>query len=61
NRTVEVISEVRAWLAADRLPPAVDDERCTKCQLVDLCLPGACAHPRQVTGHLERRVYSCES
>jgi CRISPR-associated exonuclease Cas4 len=37
---VDTVASVRAMLAAERLPPAVDDNRCPDCSLVDSCLPG---------------------
>ncbi|WP_085315140.1 CRISPR-associated protein Cas4 [Derxia lacustris] len=36
---------VRALVAEGRVPPAVDDERCRACSLIDLCQPGALADP----------------
>lgn len=35
--------EVRALLAAQRLPPPVNDARCRHCSLIDLCQPRAVA------------------
>lgn len=35
------VAAVRALLAAARLPPPVDDERCRACSLIDLCQPRA--------------------
>jgi len=51
QRTEAVILEVRKNLEAQRLPPAVDDARCTECQLIDSCLPEVVAHPGRVARH----------
>jgi CRISPR-associated exonuclease Cas4 len=37
-------AEVRAALAAGKLPPPVNDKRCRECSLADLCQPEALAH-----------------
>ena len=43
------VLEVRAALAAGKLPPPVNDKRCRECSLADLCQPEALAHrERQV-------------
>lgn len=59
-RTCSVIAEVRSWLTSRTLPPAADDERCTTCQLVEVCQPSLTAHPARVARHLEE-VFSCDS
>jgi CRISPR-associated exonuclease Cas4 len=41
------VASVRAMLAGDRLPPAVNDARCPSCSLFDICLPQLVAHPRR--------------
>lgn len=42
RQAVEIcIAEVRAALAAARLPPPVNDKRCKECSLIDLCQPEA--------------------
>ncbi|MCK9283444.1 MAG: CRISPR-associated protein Cas4 [Rhodocyclaceae bacterium] len=49
------IAEIRAALAAPRLPPPVNDERCSECSLIDLCQPAAVAasgQQRQLAAHL---------
>ncbi len=40
---VETVTKVRALLAADGLPPPVNDARCKECSLLDLCQPGMVA------------------
>lgn len=59
-RTCSVIIEVRNWLAANALPPPVDDARCATCQLVEVCQPSLTAHPARITRHLEQ-VFACGS
>lgn len=38
-RVVEVIGAIRAMLQAKRLPPPVNDHRCTHCSLRESCMP----------------------
>lgn len=59
-RTIAAVEEIRGWLRAEILPPPVDDGRCRKCQLLDLCQPSLCARPERVTTYL-RNVVGCES
>ncbi len=56
--TCSVIEEVRCWLTAQVLPPALDDDRCATCQLVEVCQPSLTAHPGRVARHLEE-VFAC--
>lgn len=41
--TEEIVLEVRALLAAGKLPPPAADARCRSCSLLDACLPFAIA------------------
>jgi CRISPR-associated exonuclease Cas4 len=59
-RTLTVIEDVRSWLTARSLPPAVDDARCETCQLVEVCQPSLIAHPARCVRYLEE-VFSCGS
>ena len=57
DRVRAAIDAIREQLLAGALPDAVDDERCTECQLVHHCLPGVTRRPRQdPTVHVPRRV-----
>jgi CRISPR-associated exonuclease Cas4 len=56
--TLRMIDEVRASLLAPGLPAAIDDPRCTHCQLRDACLPEMTAHPELVTAYVERAVWN---
>lgn len=38
-RTLTLADGVRAMLEAQSLPPAVDDNRCPRCSLINVCLP----------------------
>jgi CRISPR-associated exonuclease Cas4 len=42
---------VRAILAGDRLPVAIDDARCPKCSLIDACTPGIASRPAVIRGY----------
>lgn len=42
--------DVRAMLADQLLPPAVDDARCPNCSLIDACTPRIAAHPAVIRG-----------
>lgn len=61
SATLTAISEARQWLAAQHLPPAVDDERCPACQLRDHCQPELAAHPELVDRYLDQVVFTCDS
>jgi len=51
QRVAEATAAVRAMLAGDRLPLAVNDPRCPNCSLIDACLPAISASPATVRGH----------
>lgn len=53
-RTEAVVAEVAEYLSARWLPPAVDDARCTECQLLDVCMPSLVARPDSITQYVER-------
>lgn len=57
--TVAAIEEVRATLLSGVLPPAVDDERCSECQLAPHCLPDVVVRPDDVLSYVRREVMSC--
>ena len=46
RETVVLVAEaVRTMLKSMALPPAVNDQRCEKCSLIESCLPGIVAKP----------------
>lgn len=59
--TLQTIEEVRTILTSSNLPPAVDDRRCSECQLLGHCLPSISAHPMRIDHHLRSRVFACDS
>jgi len=58
-RTVEVIEAVRHWMWEERLPPAENDRRCTRCQFSDHCLPDLVAHPERISRYIREEVFAC--
>jgi CRISPR-associated exonuclease Cas4 len=48
--TERAIEAVRAMLASQRLPPAVNDARCPRCSLLNACLPHVVGEPARVRG-----------
>ena len=44
----EATTAVRAMLRGIARPPAVDDQRCEKCSLLESCLPGVVIRPRRL-------------
>lgn len=56
----QATTEVRALLAAGRLPPPVDDERCRACSLIELCQPQALA-ARAAQAAARRHLFDPES
>jgi CRISPR-associated exonuclease Cas4 len=59
DQTLVAIAEVRAWMTSERLPPAVNDARCRRCQFRDHCLPEVSARPGAVLDYL-REVVGCD-
>ena len=59
DQALVAIDTIRAQLLAGVLPAAVNDERCTKCQLVHHCLPGVTAGKSKVRQYLSRVVFAC--
>jgi CRISPR-associated exonuclease Cas4 len=51
---------IRAMLAAGRIPPPVNDERCRACSLRDLCQPEALAD-RDTRSSLARQLFDPDS
>jgi CRISPR-associated exonuclease Cas4 len=51
---------VRALLAAGKLPPPVNDERCRACSLVELCQPQALA-ARAAQADARRHLFDPEN
>jgi CRISPR-associated exonuclease Cas4 len=57
RREVEqAIVAVRGMLAAGRMPPPVNDQRCRECSLVDLCQPAAVAAAERLA-RLRRELF----
>lgn len=50
QKTEQAIEGVRALLAAQQIPPPVNDGRCPTCSLVEVCLPGVVAEPARLRG-----------
>lgn len=59
--TVSTIEAIRSDLRSGILPGAVDDERCSQCQLIGHCLPEVSAHVDLVAEYLDREVFRCAS
>lgn len=59
DRVRAVINTIREQLLAGALPDAVDDERCTECQLVHHCLPGVTNAPCRVLRYMSGIVFGC--
>jgi len=60
RREVEqAIVAVRGMLAAGRMPPPVNDQRCRECSLVDLCQPAAVAAAERLA-RLRRELFGSD-
>lgn len=59
--TLAAIEAVRAAFTSPSLPPAVDDRRCTECQLAGHCLPDVVASDHRVERYLANEVLACGS
>ena len=51
DRTLEVVSLIRADLRNQQVPPAPNDARCPKCSLINACLPSIVGEPARVRGY----------
>lgn len=61
ERMLEALAAIRHDLDARALPPAVNDERCSSCQLLGHCLPDVTARPERVERYLTSEVFGCGS
>ena len=59
EQVVAAIDIIREQLLTGKLPDAVNDERCTECQLVHHCLPGVTSATRKVQRYLSSVVFGC--
>ena len=55
-----IVEEIRRQIVTGVLPGAVDDERCTECQLLHHCLPGLSRAPRKVRRYMTEVVFRCD-
>ncbi len=56
SATVTALAEIRGWLSAETLPPAVDDGRCGSCQFLLSCQPSLTAHPDRIARYLKEAL-----
>ena len=56
----ETVEAIRSQLLTGRLPEAVNDGRCTECQLFYHCLPGPTRAPRKVDRYMAQAVFGCD-
>lgn len=54
--TKRTIREARGWLQSRELPLAINDSRCRRCQLADLCQPRVSSDPASVRLYMEQIV-----
>lgn len=59
THTLQIVDAVRHWMQEERLPPAPDDQRCTRCQFSDHCLPDLVAHGDRINRYLRDEVFAC--
>ncbi|OOV35452.1 CRISPR-associated protein Cas4 [Candidatus Synechococcus spongiarum LMB bulk15M] len=59
NEVCGIVEEIREQLLSGQLPAAVDDERCSACQLLHHCLPQLANAPRKVRSYLKDVVFGC--
>jgi len=60
DRVRAAINSIREQLLTGTLPDAVNDERCTECQLVHHCLPGVTDAPGRVRRYMSSVVFECD-
>jgi CRISPR-associated exonuclease Cas4 len=63
REALAVIAAIRATIRSAVLPVAVDDARCTQCQLLDHCLPELASDrgQRRTEAYLRKEVLACGS
>jgi CRISPR-associated exonuclease Cas4 len=49
-RTLDVIAAIRVQLKTGHVPEPVNDARCPRCSLIDVCLPSVVAEPARLRG-----------
>ena len=59
GQVMAAIDAIREQLLTGVLPDAVNDERCTECQLLHHCLPGVTTSTRKVRRYLSSVVFGC--
>lgn len=59
--TASAIDQIRADIGSGVLPPAIDDQRCSSCQLERVCLPGVSTHPDGPAHYLHAVVMRCDT
>lgn len=59
SATLHAIDEIRAAFTAEGLPGALDDARCTECQLLGHCLPDLVTDPGRVERYVAAEVMAC--
>lgn len=59
-RLVQVIEDIRAMLATNKLPPPVNDARCTECSMREICQPEVLARLEREHG-LFTRLFDSEA
>ncbi len=55
-----VVEEIRRQILTGVLPDAVDDERCSECQLLHNCLPGLSGRRVKVRRYMADVVFRCD-
>ena len=59
DRVRLAIDTIREQLQTGTLPDAVNDERCTECQLLHHCLPGVTSAPARLRRYMSSVVFGC--
>lgn len=54
-----IVAEIRERMITGKLPEAVNDERCSTCQLLHHCLPQLTQAPRKVRRYMDDVVFEC--
>ena len=60
GETLEIIEEIRGQLRTGILPESANDERCTKCQLLNYCLPQLKDSHTRVVKFINEEVFNCD-
>ena len=59
-QTLEIVEIIRAQIISGSLPKAVNDSRCSQCQLVNHCLPEVVSRPLRIKRYFTKTLFAVD-